>query len=78
MGQNDTAVAQILHFGPFPFQRKSTKGCLKGGTNLHQIYFLKPRMIWYHIGSFAILFWDEKGLWLGSGGLKCEKRSAKI
>jgi hypothetical protein len=31
-------------------------------TNFHQIYSLKPGMIWYYKGSVAILFWDEKGL----------------
>ena len=38
-------------------------------TNLHQICFSKPRMIWYHKGSPPVLFWDEKRPWLGRGGL---------
>ena len=63
---------QYSIFAHFPL-RKSTKGVPKRWkTNLHQIYSLKPRMVWYYKGSVAILFWDEKRLWLKSGGLKCE------
>jgi len=29
-------------------------------------------------GSVAILFWDERRLWLGSGGLKCENSVPKF
>jgi hypothetical protein len=59
--------------------RKSTKGVPKRWkTNLHQIYSLKPRVIWHHKGSVAILFWDEKRLWLGNGGLKCENSVPKF
>ena len=46
--------------------------------NLHQIYSIKTKMIWYHKGSVAILFWDQKRLWLGSGGLKCENSVPKF
>ena len=28
--------------------------------------------------NIAILFWDEKGFWLGSGGLKCENSVPKF
>jgi hypothetical protein len=78
MGQNDPVVGQILHFGPFPLI-KSTKGVPKRWkTNPHQIYSLKTRMIYCHKGSVAILFWDEKRLWLGSGGLTCENPVPKF
>jgi len=40
-------------------------------TNLHQICFSKPKMIWYHKGSPPFLFWDEKRSCLGRGGLLC-------
>ena len=72
MEWNDLVVGQVLHLAHFP-ERKSTKGVPnRWKINLHQICFSKPRMIWYHKGSVAILFWDEKRLWLGSGGLKQE------
>jgi len=62
----------------FPL-KKSTKGVPKRWkTNLHQIYSLKPRVIWYYKGSVAILFWDEKRLCLGSGGLNCENSVPKF
>jgi hypothetical protein len=35
-------------------------------------------VIWHHKGSVAILFWDEKRLWLGNGGLKCENSVPKF
>ena len=40
-------------------------------TNLHQICFSKPRMIWYHKGNPPVLFWDENRSCLGRGGLLC-------
>jgi hypothetical protein len=78
MGQNDPVVGQIFHFGPFPLEKINKRGAKRWKTNLRQIYSLKPRMIWYHKGSVAILFWDEKRLWLGSGGLKCENSVPKF
>ena len=44
MGQSDPVVGQILHFGPFPFEKINKRGAKKV-ENQHQIYFLKPRMI---------------------------------
>ena len=55
----------------FPW-RKSAKGVPKRWKfYFHQMYFSEPRMIWYHKGSPPVLFWDEKGPWLGRGGLYC-------
>jgi hypothetical protein len=60
-------------------KRKATKGVPKRWKiNLHQIYSLKPRMILDHKGSVVIVLWDEKRLWLGSGGLKCENAVPKF
>jgi len=57
-------------FWPISLKSKSTKGVPKRWkTNLHQICFIKPRMIWYHKGSPPVLFWDAKRPWLGRSGL---------
>jgi hypothetical protein len=48
-------------------------------TNLHQIYFLKARLMHNDKGSSPVLFWDEKRPWMGRGGLAVMwELSAKI
>ena len=47
-------------------------------ANLHQMYFSKPRMIWYHKGSHPVLVWEEKRSYLGRGGLLCENSVPKF
>ena len=55
MEWNDPVVGQIPHFGPFSL-RKPAKGVPKRWKiNLHHIYFINPRMIWYHKGSPPVL-----------------------
>ena len=71
MEWNDPVVGQIPHFGPFPFEKLTTGVPKRWKTNLHQICFSNPRMIWYHKGSHPVLFWDEKRSCLGRGGLLC-------
>ena len=69
MGQNGAVNGQIPHFGPFPFKKISKRGAKKWKTNLHQIYFSNPRIVWYQRGSPPVLFWDEKRPWIRRGGL---------
>ena len=38
MGQSDPVVGQILHFGPFPFEKINKWGAKKWKTNRHHIY----------------------------------------
>jgi len=78
MRQNDPVVGQILHFGLFPLEKINERGAKKVGnqTSPYLLFKIQDDLVSYR--KCCHLVWDEKRLWLGSGGLKCENSVPKF